>query len=64
MRIVSLLVFLFIVIPLSVISTIAVIAGIYLSVFNHDSFNIIIGRMFVVVGSGGLISAGKLIKRV
>lgn len=61
MRILSFLVFLFIVIPLIVISVILVIFGIYLSVFHH-SFKVIIGRVLVVVGASSFITATQLIK--
>jgi hypothetical protein len=62
MRITSLPVFLFVTIPLIVISAILVIFGIYLSVFNH-SFDVIIGRVLVVVGSGVFIFAAQFIDK-
>jgi len=62
MKIVSLLVFLIVTIPLIVISSIAVIAGIYLSVFHH-SFSII-GQVLVVVGSSIFIFAAKFIDKL
>jgi hypothetical protein len=62
MRIMSLLFFLFVTIPLIVISAVVVIIGIYLSVFNH-SFDVIIGRVMVVVGSSVFISAAQFIDK-
>lgn len=58
-EIVSLLFFLFVTIPLIVISAVVVIIGIYLSVFHH-SFDVIIGRVLVIVGAGVFIFAAQL----
>jgi multisubunit Na+/H+ antiporter MnhC subunit len=58
MKFISHLFFLFITIPLIVISAVVVIIGIYLSVFHH-SFDVIIGRVLVVVGSSVFIYAAQ-----
>ena len=62
MRILSFLFFLFVTLPLIVISTVVVIIGIYLSVFQH-SFDVIIGRALVVVGSSVFIFAAQFIDK-
>jgi hypothetical protein len=62
MRIVSLLFFVFITIPLIVISAVLVLSGIYISVFHH-SFDVIIGRVMVVVGSSVFIFAAQFIDK-
>jgi hypothetical protein len=62
MKFISHLFFLFITIPLIVISAVVVIIGIYLSVFHH-SFDVIIGRVLVVVGSSVFIYAAQFIDK-
>ena len=61
MKITSPLFFLFIAIPLIVISAIAVIAGLYLSITDHSLS--IIGQVLVVVGAGCFVTATQFIDK-
>ncbi len=61
MKLSSFVLFLFIALPLIIISSLLVIFGIYLSVSNHSAS--VIGQALVVVGSSVFIFAAKFINK-